>query len=238
MIVVRHRNFACPKRSKNRGAFWGGYSGVMLDMYAQKIAVFNSQIHDVGYGGVLIVGAYDNLDPLVSRDNLIQNNHIYNIGQLVGHGVGVHIEASAYNHINHNEIHNSNRYGIAIVGSYDNSPTVNLAANNRVDYNKVYNLNNDTADTGNIYQYTSGRYNICDHNLSYDSNSLSSVNAAFYLDARPANRSGERSLADNLPRLDSRSHEAPTTTRGGHGFRTPNEKHRNSHSFRKAYILI
>ncbi|SDW66126.1 right-handed parallel beta-helix repeat-containing protein [Paenibacillus sp. CF384] len=189
-----------------------GYNGVMLDRYVQKVAVFNSQIHDIGYTGVFLSGGTNNLtDTLISRDNLIQNNHIYDIGKLAGNGVGVSIEQSAYNNVNHNEIHNGPRHGINILGSYDNSSSVNLASNNLINYNRLYNLNNDSSDTGNVYQFAAGKYNVYDHNFSYDSNSIHSVNAVYYLD----NHTDYATLSNNIgydPAIINRNDNFPTIT--------------------------
>jgi Right handed beta helix region len=164
-----------------------GYNGVEMDQYCQNVSILNSRIHDVGYNGVAINGGVDNeTDTQISENNVIQNNDIYNIGQLVGHGAGIHIEQSAYNNVSHNEIHNGPRYGVTIVGSTQGDPpqvdpAINLATHNVISYNNAYNLNNDSFDSGIYYQFAAGAYNQFDHNMAHDSHAGSS-NAAYYLD--------------------------------------------------------
>lgn len=166
-----------------------GYNGVFMDKYCQKVAVFNSQIYDIGMSGVFICGGSDNMtDTLISRDNLIQNNYLYQCSKLVGHGNGVTIEQSAYNNVNHNEIHDIRRAGIMLLGSYDNSSDVNLNRYNLIDYNKIYNCVTDSTDNGNIYTFAGGKNNKFDHNMSYDVRTLLNGDGtgpyygAYYLD--------------------------------------------------------
>lgn len=163
-----------------------GYNGVEMDQYCQSITVENSRIHDVGYNAVAINGGLKNTtDALISQYNLIQKNRIYNIGQLVGHGAGVHIEQSAYNNVIHNEIHDGPRYGVNIVGASDNTPAVNLARHNTISFNEAYNLNTDSWDSGNYYQFAAGINNTFDRNMSHDSHALY-TNVNYYMDGNAA----------------------------------------------------
>ena len=180
--------------------FAAGYNGLEMDQYCQNVTVSNSQIHDVGYNGVAINGGLDNVtDTLISENNLIQNNEIYYIGELVGHGAGVHIEQSAYNNVSHNEIHDGPRYGVNIVGAYVGisigaaAPEYNLAANNLVNYNRAYSLNTDSWDSGNFYQFAGGLNNQYDHNMSYNSYAQF-TNAIYYID----NGSTETTISNNI----------------------------------------
>jgi hypothetical protein len=172
-----------------------------MDQSCKNISILNSQIHDVGYNGVAINGGVDNTtDMLISENNLIQNNQIYNLGQLVGHGAGVHIEQSAYNIVTHNEIHDGPRHGVNIEGSYDNLPDINLAAHNLISYNNAYNLSNDSSDSGNYYQFAGGRSNQYDHNMSHESHA-GFTNAAYYLDASTTSATVSNNIGFNPPCL-------------------------------------
>jgi hypothetical protein len=209
-----------------------GYNGVEMDQYAQNVAIVNSRIHDVGYNGVAINGGVNNLqDVLISENNQIQNNLIYNIGQLVGHGAGVHIEQSAANLVSHNEIHDGPRYGVNIVGSSDNPPTLhNLAANNVISHNKAYNLNTDSWDTGNFYQFAAGLNNLFDYNMSYNSYGGPSctTNVNFYLDGGAQGATVSNSIGYNPTVLPFDSSLATTCNSSGDIINTACENSPNS----------
>ena len=189
-----------------------GYNGVFLDGYCQQVVVFNSQIYDIGQSGVFICGGVDNkTDTLISYSNLIQNNHIYNCGRLVGHANGVTIQQSGYNSINHNEIHDIPRSGIMLAGSIDNPSDINLNRCNVINYNKVYSCVTDSSDNGNIYSYSGGKYNVLDHNLSFNCNVVFGTKASYYLD----NHSDYWTVSNNIgysPNYIHQNDNYPTIT--------------------------
>lgn len=145
-----------------------GWSAVFLDEYSRKNVVFNSNIHDVGYTGVYLSGTQsDNLtDALISTNNLIQNNHIHKFGHNAQNGVGIMIQSSAFNLIDHNSINDGVDSAIRSGGSMHNSPNINLNRGNLFSYNKAYNVTKNHQDMGVYYNYGGGTGNVYDHNYA------------------------------------------------------------------------
>ena len=217
----------------------GGGQGQTVAVTVGQPATFTSMATGTGpftyqwyLNGVAINGGVNNLqDVLISENNQIQNNLIYNIGQLVGHGAGVHIEQSAANLVSHNEIHDGPRYGVNIVGSSDNPPTLhNLAANNVISHNKAYNLNTDSWDTGNFYQFAAGLNNLFDYNMSYNSYGGPSctTNVNFYLDGGAQGATVSNSIGYNPTVLPFDSSLATTCNSSGDIINTACENSPNS----------
>ena len=97
--------------------YHAGSSAIRLDLYAQNNTIVNNSIHDLGRGGILLIG-YPLGSKDVNRNNLVANNHIYNIGQLEKNGMGIALVQSGYNDVRHNLIHNTPFMGIAVLGHF------------------------------------------------------------------------------------------------------------------------
>jgi hypothetical protein len=92
-----------------------GGAGIRMDLYAQKIKVYNNEFFELGGMGILLAG-YGPGTKDVNKYNEIVNNEIHNIGRLWWHSSGIWAWQSGHNLISHNTIHNVPYDAIAITG--------------------------------------------------------------------------------------------------------------------------
>ncbi len=124
---------------KNTGMF-----GVELYLANQETEISNCLIEYTGHGGVHIDGGYpgvggDENGDGYSRDNVVTNCIIHDIGELIGQASGVTIINSGYNTVSHMEIYNSPRRGVFISGAVSRNPNVAFPDGDK-DYNKMTDL--------------------------------------------------------------------------------------------------
>ncbi len=134
-------------------AHTGGW-GVELETTSAGNAVINSELTDLGAGGVRI-GQVDHAgdsDATVPHDNLVQNTIVTGTGRVNpdGGGVAIWLGAAYHNTVTHNEIADSYGGGIGV-----NVPVGSGAIpshDNTVSFNLVHNINEGTMrDGGAIY---------------------------------------------------------------------------------------
>ncbi len=197
-------------------------SGVYLNN-AQNITVTRCKIHNTGFRGIDAYGKVQNCTftaneisnigetgiqlrgyPFTLKDvnnfNTVTNNHIFNIGQINGHGSGVNLSESNNNYIAYNNIHDSRRYGIALtaniagmntkIGQVIDGVTVTLdnirdfthTENNIIEYNEIYRCISDSQDCGPINTYGIDKGNVIQYNIVRDSDVPFSFATGIYLD--------------------------------------------------------
>jgi parallel beta-helix repeat protein len=97
-----------------------GFSGVYMSNYASYNTVENCEIYDCGTHGICLAGhgpghgvvSDSNQQTYDNKFNTIYNNHVYENGQLSGDAGGVWLYQSGDNLVQHNHIHDMDRYGI------------------------------------------------------------------------------------------------------------------------------
>jgi hypothetical protein len=92
-----------------------GGNAIRLDYHAQQIEIRNNLFHDLGASAVVMLG-YGPGTKDVNKYNIIENNHIYDCGQIWWHSQMITIWQSGKNLISHNYIHHVPRKAICITG--------------------------------------------------------------------------------------------------------------------------
>ena len=97
---------------KNSGMF-----GIEVYLANQNTRIENCLIEYTGHGGINVDGGYpgvagDENGDGYSRDNIIQNCIVHDIGELIGQASGITIQQSGYNTVSHVEVYNSPRRGL------------------------------------------------------------------------------------------------------------------------------
>ncbi|WP_307558301.1 right-handed parallel beta-helix repeat-containing protein [Paenibacillus sp. V4I7] len=129
-----------------------GYSAVYMLFYNQNNTVSGNLIEHAGHSGVILEGKYPG-EGDVSKNNLITNNVIHDVGELVGNGSGVYLMNSGSNEVSYSEIYNSPRYAVAF-DTYVGIATTNIyLKNNVMKYLKISNTSQDSGDTASIYSW-------------------------------------------------------------------------------------
>ncbi|WP_054023572.1 right-handed parallel beta-helix repeat-containing protein [Bacillus sp. FJAT-28004] len=141
-----------------------GYSAIYMLFYNKSNLVKGNLIEHTGYSGIYLEGRYPG-EGDVSRDNVLSNNLIHDVGELVGHASGISLINSGHNEVSYSEIYNSPRTAVTIYG-YVGIPNADLYAHDNVIKNlKIYNMTQDSGDTGALYAFstsleTSTTYNV------------------------------------------------------------------------------
>lgn len=174
-----------------------GDNGIMLFTKAESNTIYGNDIFNIGRNGVFLEGGMDSIK-YINKNNKIMNNHIYNIGEIIGHGKGISLHNSGDNIISHNRIHNVPRSGINITSSIagsiigktidgifvtkENAKQFAHSRNNVIEYNDISNCAEDSEDVGLIYFWGVGTGNVINNNYLHDSDVPFSFAAGIYLD--------------------------------------------------------
>jgi parallel beta-helix repeat protein len=174
-----------------------GDNGIMLFTKTEGNTIYGNDIFNIGRNGVFLEGGMDSIK-YINKYNKIMNNHIYNIGEIIGHGKGISVHNSGDNIISHNRIHNIPRSGINItssrVGSIigktidgifvtkENAKQFAHSRNNVIEYNDISNCAEDSEDVGLIYCWGVGTGNVINNNYLHDSDVPFSFATGIYLD--------------------------------------------------------
>jgi len=186
-----------------------GMHGVYLHGPARRVDVRDSELRDIGQTGVRIAGhrAHELTDDqpdarpreYSNRGHRVANNHIYNTGQVVGHGGGIGMMHAGNTEVEHNRIHHTRRTPISLtsmprptellgstVGGVDvdplNAHLFQHSRNNVIAYNDLSQAHLDSQDTGLIHTGTSGRGNVIHGNRLHHSEVPFSFGFGLYLD--------------------------------------------------------
>lgn len=92
-----------------------GASGLRLDLHCQKIRVTGNQLHHLGGVGIFL-GGYGPGTKDVNRDNRVENNLVYHIGEIYHGSPGIFVWQSGHNRIAHNELHDLPYAGLCVTG--------------------------------------------------------------------------------------------------------------------------
>lgn len=184
-----------------------GYNGVSMVWRAKDNVIQNCEIKRCGFHAVLLSGyraefgskAYHN------KGNIINNNHLHDCGELVGHSAGVFIWASGDNKITNNEIHDMPRYGVCVKGqrwggNYGEKAQLKIktgeivtrenhwdfihSRNNYIAFNDIYRVSKESEDNGMISFWGSGKGNVVYYNKLHDikDRDVEGLTMAVYID--------------------------------------------------------
>jgi len=187
-----------------------GVHGIYMHYYNQENIIYGNSIHDVGYSGISLFAGWVT-SKYVSKKNIIQNNHIYNIGQISGGEPGISLTASGENIVSHNLIHDGNRAAITIgaapvianilgknidgiLATEENMYDFSQSRKNRIEFNDISRMNMDSQDSGIFYTWGPGKDNIVNNNHLHDSNIYFSFGFGLYLD----DESGHFTVTNNI----------------------------------------
>jgi hypothetical protein len=160
-----------------------GEYGIWLRRGCRANRIVRNRIHDLGVGGVRVGEASMARDDAAeSRDNLVDNNHIFDGGHVYPAGVGVWVAQSSHNTISHNEIHDLRYSGMSIGWNWNDAP--NRCHHNAIEYNHVHHVMNGALnDGGAIYTLGTSPGSIIRNNVFHDVWPYSAIGWGIYLDA-------------------------------------------------------
>lgn len=188
--------------------FNSGYNAVSMYGINNNNSVTNCLIENCGIGGVMIGMEYSQLpnklskatDGQISKDNIVKNNIIRNVGQTSpGHGYGVFLHQSGYNTVTKNTFYKIPKGGVNLyntqtgylIGTTVGGVTINdnnaenykYCRSNEVSFNEIFDAMNDGSDCGAIITYGTGYGNLINNNFIHDNPSLKdAINMGIYLD--------------------------------------------------------
>ncbi len=104
-----------------------GMFGIEVYLANQNTVIEDCLINYTGHGGINIEGGYpgvsgDENGDGYSRDNLVRNTVIHNVGELIGQATGLTVQQSSYNTFSNIEIYNSPRRGAFITAGHSRNP--------------------------------------------------------------------------------------------------------------------
>ena len=104
-----------------------GMFGIEVYLANQNTVIEDCLINYTGHGGINIDGGYpgvggDENGDGYSRDNIVRNTVIHNVGELIGQATGLTVQQSGYNTFSNLEVYNSPRRGIFITAGNSRNP--------------------------------------------------------------------------------------------------------------------
>lgn len=160
------RNISITKTHiKNTGMF-----GIELYLANQNTLIEDCLIDYTAHGGINVDGGYpgvagDENGDGYSRDNVINNCIVHDVGELVGQATGITIQQSSYNTVSHVEVYNSPRRGLFLTAGHSRNggtPYPNGDANydpmtqlythhNTIEYVYLHDCQQDGGDDGAFF---------------------------------------------------------------------------------------
>lgn len=128
-----------------------GIYAVWFRQGCRECAVTQCFLHDLGAGGVRFgEGGIPATEGLQTRDNVCDNNIIYQVGRLYPGCIPVWVGQSGHNKITHNDISDTYYTGISTGWSWGYRPTACQA--NTVDFNHIHHIGQGVlSDMGGVY---------------------------------------------------------------------------------------
>ncbi|THF84163.1 right-handed parallel beta-helix repeat-containing protein [Cohnella fermenti] len=209
-----------------------GSHAVYLFGWNQNHTLTGNSIHDIGYSGIQAQASSAWASRYyINKSNIISDNHIFRVGQLVGHGSGIQLIGSGDNEITHNRIHDTPRYAISMKGlppkqtlergtiegktvTAANVKDFNHSRNNLIAYNDISEANQDSMDTGMIEAWGAGLGNIIRYNRLHDSGIHFSFGFGIYLDDSTDDVTIDHNVIDHLQQSGDGSLYNPIRAKG------------------------
>lgn len=145
-----------------------GQYAVEIHRGSKDIRVVGNEMTDLGAGGVKIGDSKDpNYDDEATRQNVVSNNHIFDIGIVYPAAIGVWVGQSSGNTISHNHIHDTFYTGISVGWTWGYGPTA--ARENIIEFNHVHHIGRGMlSDMGGIYTLGVQPGTVIRNNLFHD----------------------------------------------------------------------
>lgn len=183
---------------KNNRIVNAGQGGIVARNGAHHIVITGNEVTKAGGMGISIEAPWLHSE-YMSYENVIRNNHIYDVGQVIGSSYGINLFNSGENIVSHNRIHDIPRFAISpsgvtphqYIGKLDEIGIPITAGtaksyvhtrDNIIEFNDVFNANTDSQDTAPIYLFGTNTGNIVRNNLIHDSNVYFSFGYGLYFD--------------------------------------------------------
>ena len=147
-----------------------GMFGINVYLANQNTVIEDCLINYTGHGGVNIDGGYpgvagDENGDGYSRDNIVRNTVIHNVGELIGQATGLTVQQSSYNTFSNLEVYNSPRRGVFITagnsrnpnqgypdGDADFNPMTDMYSHhNKFEYIYIHDCQQDGGDDGAFF---------------------------------------------------------------------------------------
>lgn len=187
-VLLTDANNITIKNSRIKNA---GMYGIIFAGDNQYNRVENTVVEHTGNGGIMFDGGYPGIGKY-NNNNTINNVLIHDVGEQVGHAVGLTLMSSGQNDITHTEIYNTPKRAILILGGY------------RRDWNgadKNYDEIKDMYTVGNNLKY------IHVHDAQQDAGEDSAVFLSWLLAGRDVKRlhgsNDPNNLTTNLDGIDT-----------------------------------
>ncbi|MCX6625515.1 MAG: right-handed parallel beta-helix repeat-containing protein [Acidobacteria bacterium] len=163
----------------------GGYA-VWFRGATHRNRVVGNQIYDAGAGGIKLgETAMRATAAEQSFENVISDNHIFNLGRVYPNAIGIWLGQTSRNEVSHNLIHDVYYSGISAGWVWGYTPS--QCQENRIEYNHVHHIGLDTLnDLGGIY-VLGVRGGTIRNNLVHDVRSFSFRGRGIYLDEGSTN---------------------------------------------------
>ena len=174
-------------RVKNSGLY-----GIIYAGDNQYSTLTNSVIENTGYGGLIFDGGYPAIGKY-NNHNTVENVLIHEVGELVGHAVGLTVMSSGQNNFTNMEIYDTPKRAILVIGGFRRNPTADA------NYDEI----RDMYTVGNHFKY------IHVHDAQQDAGEDSAVFLSWLLSGRDVQRlhgSNDPNDLKNQPRGNRYNH--------------------------------
>jgi parallel beta-helix repeat protein len=155
---------------------------VDLGSGSQRNRVVRNNIYNIGAGAVKLGWGIEGLQPPfteggtrglipdkeaeLNQENVVSDNHMYDLGIVFPSAVGVWIGQSIGSTVSHNHIHHLNYSGISVGWNWTYTPQ--MCHHNIIEYNHIHDISNMLSDLGAIYTLGIQPGTVLRNNLIHD----------------------------------------------------------------------
>lgn len=141
-------------RVKNSGMY-----GIIYAGDNRNNTLTGSVVENTGYGGVIFEGGYPGIGEY-NNHNKVENVLIHEVGELVGHAVGMTVMSSGQNTFNNMEIYDTPKRAILLLGGFRRNPEADknydeikemYTVGNRFEYVHVHDAQQDAGEDSAVF---------------------------------------------------------------------------------------